>query len=115
VFHISTYLRGMESIGWLSEDWFSATSPFDWERGAAPMACPVGSVVAFGGLAGVDGCAGSCATTKHCQSIVNARTAGASFTNFTFEDLLKPIENILISLFHAAVAYSWQKSPLTAF
>jgi hypothetical protein len=31
-----------------------------------------------------------------------------------FEDLLKPIENILISLFHAAVAYFWQRSPLTA-
>jgi hypothetical protein len=96
----------MESIGWLSEDWFSASSPFDWDGGAAPMACPVRSVVAFGGLAGVDGCAGSCATTKCCESIVNARTAGASFTNFTFEDLLKPIENILISLFHAGLPTS---------
>ena len=27
VFHISTYLRGMESIGWLSEDWSQRPHP----------------------------------------------------------------------------------------
>ncbi len=38
VFHISTYLRGMASIGWLSGEWFSGTSPFDWGGGTAPPA-----------------------------------------------------------------------------